>query len=336
MSHEPGCPSAGMISDEPCYCSIPIAKIVGESVYLNQSRIGDFLRCEELYHLNWEFKAPLTGDQPEEGAGLTSKSVRLPLVTGSAYHTGVSHYYHHNRDLDGAIQVAMEAHDVARADASLMNDEIPLWDKDKQIVAFLLASYHAKYKGEALQVLMPEASGIVRLGSSPHFLVFRTDAVFNEYKTLGLLEYKTKGRTPSGLEIATIHTNLQPTAYLYGVKKATGLGVSIVKYRWAIKKPEYELSRVQIGEDTHRTDADLKRFEEEAIDVAERILARRKDGKWLHNWNQCTVFGECDKRLVCIHHRASAVLTRYKSRTPDYVDEARASSNQGEALHEQP
>lgn len=291
--------------------SPPDATIVGESVYLNQSRLGSFLSCEELYHLQYEYQG-----------GLTPKATELALSTGSAYHAGTSHYYHHNRDIDGAVAEAQKLHDEKRAEGNIMGPESPLWDNDRAIVELLLRAYHQKYHREALQVMMPEASGCVRLGNSPHFLVFRTDAVYQEYNHIGLLEFKTKGRTPSGLEITRIHSDLQPTAYCYGVSKATGLNVEGVKFRYAIKKPEYELNRLQLEEFTARTPRDLARFEEEAIWVCDRILDNRKTGRWIHNWNQCTTFGECRMRRSCLHHRDPAVISLYNARRRDYVDEA--------------
>lgn len=295
--------------------SPPDATIVGESVYLNQSRLRSFLECEELYHLQYEYQG-----------GLTPKATELALSTGTAYHSGVSFYYHHGRDLEGAVAEAQKVHDEKRASASLLGGEIPLWENDRAILELLVRTYHQRYRNEALQVLMPEAEGCVRLGKSPHFLVFKTDAVYQEYNHIGLLEYKTKGRTPSGLEITRIHTDIQPTAYTYGVRKSTGLRVEGVKFRFAIKKPEYELSRLHLEEFTSRTDKDLQRFEDEAIWVAERILENRKSGRWLHNWGQCTTFGECRMRRSCLHHRDPAVISLYNPRQKDYVDAATEAS----------
>jgi hypothetical protein len=294
--------------------SIPPAPdigVKGESVYLNQSRLRDFLACEEYYHLGYEYQG-----------GLTPKATELALSTGSAYHEGVSHYYHHDRDTDGGVEVAKTYHNDKRTSASLMPDERPLWDTDLVILELLLRSYDRKYHNEPLQVLMPEATGTVRLGNSPHYLVFRTDAVYQEYGTIGLLEYKTKKRTPSSLEIARIHSDIQPTAYIYGVRAATGLQVQGVKFRWAIKNPKLELNAIQLEEFTSRTKLDLKRFEDEAIHVCDRILENRKSGMWLHNWNQCTTFGECRMRRSCLHHRDPAVISLFTPRKRDYVDEA--------------
>jgi len=293
-------------------------RVVGESVYLNQSRISSFLSCEELYHLQYEFQG-----------GLTPKATELALSTGSAYHAGTSHYYHHNRDVDGAVREAQKLHDERRSEGRIMAAESPLWDNDRMVVELLLRTYHQRYHNEPLQVLMPEASGQVRLGKSPHFLVFRTDAVFQEYGHIGLLEFKTKGRTPSGLEITRIHSDIQPTAYIYGVSKSTGLNVEIVKFRFAIKKPEYELKRLHLEEATSRTKKDLQRFEDETIWICERILENRKSGRWIHNWNQCTTFGECRMRRACLHHRDDAVISLFNARKFDYVDEAKEKAPGG-------
>lgn len=302
------CYTCGRLSQEQLGETI----IEGESVYLNQSRLSDFLKCEEFYHLNWE----------HGGHGLKPKQLNINLEAGSSYHDGIAFYYHHDRDIDGAVKACEDRFDQATAIARPIGDEQRLWAEMRITLAIMVRNYHAKYKDEALAVVAPEVKGAVRLGKSPHYLVFRTDAVFQRYGTIGLLEYKTKGRTPSSLEVARIHSDIQPTAYTYGVRAQTGMVVEGVEFRWAIKKANYDVSRMHLCEWTARTKRDLQRFEDEAVAICERILERRKSGTYVHNWNQCTVFGECAMRRVCLHHRDPATLALYDPRGDDYVVEA--------------
>lgn len=315
-NHTPGCPNDGLIGEQYNCCAEmpppnPTIDWTG-GIVLNQSRIQNFLACEEFYQLNYEFA----------GTGLVQKSKELPLTTGSAYHSAIAHYYQHSRDVEGAIKVSADYFATAMSEARLMGEERELWNRDKAIVEIMVRNYHLKYHREALEILAPEVTGLVQLGNSPHRLAIRADGLYREYARIGIMEYKTKGRTPSGLEVARIHTDIQPTAYLYAVGKLTGMHVEMVKYRWAIKKPEYEITRMHLEEITTRTARDMKRFEDEAIEVADRIVARRLDGKWLHNWGQCTTFGECRMRRLCLHHKEASVVSLYGARKPDYVNEA--------------
>lgn len=285
---------------------------MSNNIVLNQSRIKTFTSCEELYHLEYEFN----------GTGLTPKSKELALTTGSAYHSAIAHYYHHGRDVVGALKAAETLFDNIMSTARLMGEERELWERDKKVIEIMVRNYHLRYHKEALEILAPEVSGLVELGNSGHRLAIRADALFREYNRVGIMEYKTKGRTPSGLEVARIHTEIQPTAYLYAVSKLSGMTCEMVKYRWAIKKPEYEITRMHLEEITTRTARDLQRFEDEAIEVANRIVDRRKTGKWLHNWGQCTTFGECRMRRICLHHQDPSVISLFDLRKPDYVNEA--------------
>src|SRR5438046_2152759 len=148
------------------------------------------------------------------GTGIRTKEERLPIATGSAYHDGIAAYYHNNKNVEIAIEAALETMRARTEKANPFPQERELWQNDALIVAKLIAAYHQRYANDSITVLMPEAKGVVRLGNSPHHLVFRTDAIYQQYSQMGLLEYKTKGRTPSALEIAKIHLDIQPTAYL--------------------------------------------------------------------------------------------------------------------------
>jgi hypothetical protein len=281
---------------------------------INQSRLSNFMSCEVLYEQTWEYG----------GTGLSPKQMRLALSFGSSYHDGVAEYYRNGRDVGAAISVALKKLVEERERARLMAGEISVWDEAVNTLAIMLNNYHVKFHDETINVLAPEVKGVARLGSSPHRLVFRTDALFEQYNRISILESKTKNRTPGGGEITKIHLDLQPTAYVYGVRRETGLDVTDVRYRWAIKKPEYDVSRMFVEEVTSRTARDLDRFEQQAIWICDRILDNRKTGKWIMNFGQCTIYGECDMIRLCRHHRDSSVVALYNQRKPDYVHESAA------------
>lgn len=291
-----------------------------EKIYLNQSRISEVLDCEQQYY--WEY-------EHEALHGIRVKTEKLPLVTGRCYHTGISYYYHHDRDIRGAIDAAVAEFKQVTEKVRPMGDENKLWEQDALTLAVLLQGYHARWQHEPLTVLAPECTGSVLVGtitvqgkSIEVYFVFRTDALCSEYKTICLLEHKTKGRTPSANEIAATHNALQPTSYCYGTSKLTGMKVQGVKYRFAIKKPDYEVRRMHTEAFTSRTDKDLARFEEETLWVASKIMQRRLDGQWLHSWNHCYRYSECPYRRLCLYHGEEAMFSLYEPRKHDYVDEA--------------
>lgn len=295
-------------------------------LYLNQSRISEVLDCEKKYYWGYEYNKDL---KEGEGKGIRTRSEKLPLVTGRCYHTGIAHYYHHDRDIEGAIEAAKKEFNAIADKAQPVGDEIKLWNQDLMTLAVLLQGYHSRWKQEPLTVLAPEFTGQVKVGEvTVHgkvtvvWLVFRTDALVKEYNSVILLEHKTKGRTPSANEIAAINSALQPTAYCYSASKSTKMRVEGVKFRFAIKKPDYEVRRMHTEAFTSRTTADLKRFEEQTLWVAERIIERRSDGKWLNNWGHCFRYSECPYRRLCLYHGESSMFGMYAPRAADYVDTA--------------
>jgi hypothetical protein len=285
--------------------------VKGDAVYLNQSRASDFLNCEVLYYLNYEFRG-----------GLRGKSKELALELGSAYHAGIAAYYKYGRSIDKGQAAAREYLEAVIAEVRPLAEERKIWNEATLMACLMIERYHIRYKDEPLEILAAEVEGDVQIGDSPHHLIFRTDALVKQYQTIGLIDHKTKGKDPQSLEIARLHMGIQPSSYVYGVRKKTGMPVSGMWIRYAIKKPKYEASRMHREEWTGRSDQALDRFEKQMIMLCDRILELRKSGKWLHNWNHCTTYGECRKRAICLHHFNETVLNAFVPRDPDYVDEA--------------
>lgn len=290
----------------------PDIEEVAGGLYVNQSRLSDFMSCEVLYELNWEHK----------GHGMALKSRTLNLDTGTAYHAGAAEYYRSGKNVVKAIEVAnatfKEFYDLANPIGEERNE----WEENQLLLAIMLSSYHRRYEREPFDVIAPEVEGVARLGDSKHHLVFRTDAIAQQYGSIGLLDHKTKGRTPSALEIAKIHLGVQPSAYIYGTRRTTGLPVSGMWVRYAIKNAKLDPNKMHIEAWTGRGEKEIARFERQAIIICDRILELRRSGNWVHNWNNCTTFGECHMRRFCLHNFDPAVEGLYAPREPDYVTTA--------------
>jgi hypothetical protein len=291
--------------------------VKGNGVFINQSRLTDFLNCQELYQLRYE----------HDGTGLATKGRELSLSVGQAYHKGIAAYYHKGRDVEQGVIAARDCFDVEQSAARLMADESQQWQDSQQLLEVMVRRYDKKWANEALTILATEVSGQVQLGSSPHHLIFRTDVLCQELGSIKLIDHKTKGRTPGANEIAKIHSDIQPSAYCYAVRKKIGARVEGMKIRFQIKRADYPMDRALFEEFTARSDRDLARFEEEAIWACDRILELRKSGKWLHNWSHCLTYGECRMRRICLHHREPSVISMFEKREADYVNAAEEVTN---------
>jgi hypothetical protein len=307
-------------------------EVKGKGVWVNQSRLQDFLDCEVYYHLNYEYRPK----EEYDAGGIRMRAMQLPLEFGTAYHEAVGEYYATKRNVDAAIAKGVKLLLTSQKLALPIGDEVKTWDNHVLLLPQMIRAYDVKYHNEPIQVLATEVHGDVQLGSSPHHLVFRTDALVQQYNQVGLLDHKTRGRAPTWMDTGRIHMGIQPTAYMYGVLKSTNFNVSGMWIRMAIKKPKLGPAEMHVEEWTTRNKADLQRFEDQAITVCERILELRRTGKWLHNFNHCIAYGECRMRPMCLHHNDDIVLGKYEPRKADYVNDAdacRSGSNKTEGAN---
>lgn len=171
----------------------------------------------------------------------------------------------------------------------------------------------------------------------PHRLRGKTDAIVKLDNFVWLMEHKTAART-GNVYWAQWSLAKQPTAYIYGIWKTTGLRPRGMILNAVIKPTDQMVdsynSRRKYGPNKTpadylgyerdvfpRSDDDLERFEKEFIQQANEWEERILKGYFPHYTKSCTDYNRvCEFQLLCLKHDDEHELSNFGRRTPDYVD----------------
>ena len=102
--------------------------------------------------------------------GITSTT--YPLIDGGAMHAGIAHGMA-TKDWDGAYEVAMKEFEKRTAEAGWSIEYDLLADTHKQLVNEMVRCYAEAFKGQDIQVVMPEVTFKVPLANSYHNNLFQ-------------------------------------------------------------------------------------------------------------------------------------------------------------------
>jgi hypothetical protein len=157
----------------------------------------------------------------------------------------------------------------------------------------------------------------------PHFIKGKTDGIINWKKMLWLLEHKTSAMT-GDIFFSRFQLDFQPTGYMYGIWKATGIRPHGFLLNVAKKPNKKALDQFNVAferEPYLRSDVDLERFEREFILQCNDYEEAFRDGKIYMNTKSCTNYNRrCYYLDLCLRGNETPHPGEFRDRGPDYVD----------------
>jgi hypothetical protein len=272
-----------------------------------------------------------------------------PLILGGAYHKGLAMYFATNDMTQAVFAAEAEYRQRYEAQESfILPEERPLIERQATWLQNSLVEFAKHYKQGDIQVIQPEVEFTVPLPGTEHFCKFmylarnphaktydsktweevqislphsefeeywhphyfrgKTDAVCTWQGKMWLFEHKTEARTGDTYFIRFL-LDSQPTGYLYGIHKSTGLRpagfvLNIIKKPNAAFKGD-PLSVVGFEREVYiRTDEDLDRFARDLSSLADDFETAFFDPRKVYmNTKACTNWNrKCDFHEICLSH----------------------------------
>ncbi|KKL04064.1 hypothetical protein LCGC14_2619820, partial [marine sediment metagenome] len=279
------------------------------------------------------------------------------LMLGGAFHVG-SAILHASRDVETAVK-ATEAEYRKRLEGQMiLPEEWPLIEHQIEQIKAGVRAYSENFLPD-FQVLQPEVEFMVELPNSrhhcwfahqilfpdipydtclaapdtswegdpypcwqSHYLKGRTDAVIKWNKLIWLLETKTTAIT-GDIFYKRWFLDFQPTGYIYGIWKSTGLRphgfiLNIVKKpnRRAHDQFAFGFER----EPYLSSDEDLQEFESEITMIAEDYEEAMRKKRVYKNPSSCIAYNRtCYYWDMCKRHHVPGE-GEFRTREKDYVD----------------
>jgi hypothetical protein len=220
-------------------------------------------------------------------------------------------------------------------DTELINEHIVLLGR-------MAADYERHWADtpDAWTPIAIETQGKVEVGppGSGVYLIFKVDEVGMWHNAVWMVDRKTAGRMDPR-DLQKYQLDIQLSAYVYGLRKLTGMPVAGAIIDYAVKTKVPQFTRDVFT----RTTEDLQEFEDEWLEVAREIawrLRRIEQGEdWktvlYKNTNECFSYGTCWYRDLCVSDTPTRRLA-FKRRDEDYVeDQSKLVSPAGERTPEQ-
>lgn len=275
------------------------------------------------------------------------------LAMGAAFHIG-SAILHSSRDVETAVK-ATEAEFRKRLEGQMiLSEEWPLIEHQIEQSKAAVKAYSENFLPD-FQVLQPEVEFMVELPNSlhhcwfaheilfphtefkdcaykdessttrcwqSHYLKGRTDAVIKWNKLIWLLETKTTAIT-GDIFYKRWFLDFQPTAYIYGIWKQTGLRPHGFILN-IIKKPNRRAhDQFAFGferEPYLRSNEDLTEFESEITMIAEDYEETMRTKRAYKNPSSCIAYNRtCYYWDMCKRHHVPGE-GEFRKREKDYVD----------------
>lgn len=178
----------------------------------NYSRIKEFRLCKRKDYFS-RVKRYTTG------------APKLELDYGTAIHEAIPTWLK-TKSVDQACAAFDEKFDKYLNSPYLLPEQVDEGKAMQRLGHLSIQSYVETWK-EDFTLIFPEYQSKVPLLDGKHELAFRTDAVISVGGALWLLERKTLSKSISvNTIIESFNIDEQPTAYLIGLRKKTGLPIS--------------------------------------------------------------------------------------------------------------
>jgi hypothetical protein len=291
--------------------------------------------------------------------GLVQLGVAEPLITGSAYHKGAA-VLTAKKDRESAIHEAETYYREELAKIKgLLPEEKVLHERNIELVKRMLNAQADQYTKDTWTVLKPEVEFLVPLPGTehhcyfvhkllhpdipfklytadsnccngrqyPHFLRGKTDAVLSWNSMIWIMERKTSGMKQN-IFWDQWYLSHQLSAYVYGVRKSTGLpvnGVILEKSPKPAKNQDpFTFNYSPEREPYLRSEADLAEFEREISLIAsdyERAATVGKDA-FYRNPQSCIDYNRRCDYWDCCKRGGTPNPGEFRSRDQDYVEAA--------------
>jgi hypothetical protein len=290
-----------------------------------------------------------------------------PLVGGSAYHKG-SAILTATKDRDKAIQEAEKYYrDELAKIKMLLPEEKVLHERNIELVKRMVNAQADQYTKDTWEVLKPEVEFLVPLPNTehhchfvhkllnegghlngpcmigdnnhfdknrsdercwqPHFLRGKTDAVLSWNSMIWIMERKTSGMKQN-IFWDQWYLSHQLSAYVYGVRKATGLpvnGVILEKSPKPAKNQDpFSFDYSPEREPYLRSESDLAQFETEISVIASDYERAATVGKsaFYRNPQSCIDYNRRCDYWDCCKRGGTPNPGEFRTRERDYVESA--------------
>lgn len=296
--------------------------------------------------------------------GLVQLGLSEPLTAGSAYHKG-SAVLAARGSTQEAIQAATEYYqtELARAPMILPEERV-LHEQNIKIVQRMLEQQGRQYAKDTWTVIHPEVEFMVPLPGTehhcwychrmlhpsdptettmsnwldekvcndpkchqPHYLRGKTDGVLSWNNMIWIIERKTSGMKQN-IFWDQWYLSHQLSAYVYGVRKSTGLPVNGVILE-KMPKPAKNQNPLSFDysperEPYLRSEADLAEFEDEIGRIASDYESAATRGKraFYRNPQSCTDYNRKCDFWDCCKRGGEPQEGEFRQRDQDYVESA--------------
>lgn len=298
--------------------------------------------------------------------GLVQLGVAEPLITGSAYHKGTA-VLTAKRDRQEALKAAEEFYreELAKV-AMVLPEERVLHEQNIQMVKRMVNAQADQVLHDTWTVIHPEVEFMVALPGTehhcwychqilhpeipfdkceriyrhddpaddpkancyqPHFLRGRTDGVLQWNNLIWILERKTSGMKQE-IFWDQWYLSHQLSAYVYGVRKSTGLPVNGVILEKS-PKPAKNQNPMTFNysperEPYLRSESDLAEFESEIIQIANDYERAAMVGKsaFYRNPQSCIDYNRRCDYWACCKRGGVPSEGEFRTREQDYVENA--------------
>jgi len=311
-------------------------------LFLNLSRAQTFLDCRRKVY-NWSELRLLPLREADA------------LIDGGAYHKGAAAFIA-TGDLNHALSVAEQEQRVRNEGQIVLPEEQALVEKSVAFVQRAITAFAEYYQSAGFRVLMPEVKFCIPMPNTahhcwfahrllhpetpyqecfqtygantkcqnlPHYFIGRADGVVSWKDLIWLLEQKTSSITGQ-IFFDRFVLDWQPTGYLYGLNKALGVkahGFILLVIKKPTKNAKDQETIYIEPEPFTRTDADLARFEQNFVQIANDYEQAAVNNTWYMNTHACTNWNRrCYYWDQCKRNN-EPVEGEFRTRDNDYVDE---------------
>ena len=292
--------------------------------------------------------------------GLVQLGLAEPLVGGSAYHKG-SAVLTATKDREAAVQAAETYYREELAKIKvLLPEERVLHERNIELVKRMVNAQADQYIKDTWTVLKPEVEFLIDLPGTAHHCYFihkilhpedyqdgvvyesgctdprciichklrgKTDAVLSWSSMIWILERKTSGMKQN-IFWDQWYLSHQLSAYVYGVRKATGLpvnGVILEKSPKPAKNQDpFSFDYSPEREPYLRSESDLAEFESEISAIAgdyERAAVAGKSA-FYRNPQSCIDYNRRCDYWDCCKRGGTPNPGEFRQRDQDYVEKA--------------
>lgn len=320
----------------------------GEGVISNISRMSNFLTCRTK-SFNWD------------ELRLQTQRTHIALTTGGSFHEGAAKFFS-TRSKAEAMKAAEENFRERIKDEIILPEERREIEQQIELSRRMTAIFCENYADDEMQVLQPEVKFRVALPNThhhclffhrilfpdvpfkdcqlshsggcfqPHYFQGKTDAVVSWKGKIWLLEHKTTAQSGQ-IFFDRFFLDFQPTGYLYGIGKATGVqphGFILNVLKKPMKNAKDQLNVGFEREPYLRSEEDLLRFEKQFIRqcndyesaFTERILTGDPTATYM-NTKSCTDYRRrCEYFNLCHNHIDGRESDEFIRRPSDYINQA--------------